>query len=311
MNGTLNQLFDTAVRPARRSIRILRVGYLFSVLLSSALLVTCFAVYQKSIIFNNPDLLSRLDFFLLTAIAYGAILSLAVAIIEVRMYSIRSRDQEERSAELNALLKHVTECQEREREALGEKLHDEVGGRLTAIKLELEGVSVEEEDKERLARSFRDIDAVLEITRGLSRVLYPRWIGRLGLSGALKELVERMNGGLLQIDLHVSGDVDVGLDEATGICVYRIVQEAMVNAVRHADGARRVVVRIASLPGRLGGTVDDDGRGWGDCSEGLGLTLMRERMGFLNGVLRFESSPIGGARVRFEVPLGKKEDARS
>ena len=119
MNGTLNQLLDTAVRPARRSIRILRLGYLFSLLLSSALLVTCFAVYQKSIVFNNPDILSSLDFFLLSAIAYGAILSLAVAIVEVRMYRIRSRDQEERSAVLNALLKHVTECQEREREALG------------------------------------------------------------------------------------------------------------------------------------------------------------------------------------------------
>jgi signal transduction histidine kinase len=151
------------------------------------------------------------------------------------------------------------------------------------------------------------IDRLLDEVRGLSALLYPRMIGTLGLKGALMEMAGRLHVGKLDVRMEVDDGMD-SLDTERSLCVLRVIQEAIINAGRHA-GARCVWVSLRCQDGMLRGTVDDDGNGWTGAREGMGLTLMRERARKLGGLLVCESSPQDGARVRFEIPRNPHVDS--
>jgi signal transduction histidine kinase len=206
-----------------------------------------------------------------------------------------------RARTLDDLVAHLTRCQEQERAELSVRLHDQVGGLLTALKLEIEGIARngghETADWNRVEIVFQRL---YDEVRGLSSLLYPRMIGTMGLKSAMEEMVARLHSGPVEIRLEVDEPV-AGLDSESGLCVLRIVQEAIVNVGRHA-GAGMIAITLQYTEGTLIGTVDDDGRGWCGDDEGMGLTLMRERVRKLGGELVLGASPQGGARVRFAIP---------
>ncbi|HSD80227.1 MAG TPA: ATP-binding protein, partial [Solirubrobacteraceae bacterium] len=138
--------------------------------------------------------------------------------------------------------------------------------------------------------------------------LRPPDLGRDGLSGALRkhaEVLRRVHGA--PVELRLDADAGAG-GQRRDREVLRIAQEALHNAVRHADAAR-IAVRLADRDGALVLEVADDGTGFdpGDGelrSRRLGLTSMEERAGRLGGRLEIRSAPGAGTTVRLEAPRG-------
>jgi two-component system NarL family sensor kinase len=140
--------------------------------------------------------------------------------------------------------------------------------------------------------------------RGIVRGLRPAAVDDLGLAGAVRELSGRFATPGLAIS--VDADADGGLPAAVEVAAYRIVAEALANAVRHA-GAGSVNVVVEQRPDRLRLCVEDDGRGVPADRDGggLGVASMRERARELGGAFTMTPGRSGrGTRVEVLLPLG-------
>ncbi|MGC4894659.1 sensor histidine kinase [Micromonospora sp. DT31] len=119
----------------------------------------------------------------------------------------------------------------------------------------------------------------------------------------LPALVDGVRRGGLPVELRVDGPVD-GLPSVVGATVYRVVQEALTNVLRHAR-ARRVVVAVRAAPGRLTVEVLDNGRGGPPGPSGQGLRGMTERVALLGGTVGAGAVAAGGFRVYVDLPLAR------
>jgi len=152
----------------------------------------------------------------------------------------------------------------------------------------------------------------LEDTRHLSRLLRPPILDDLGLEPAVRALAR----GLAQasgLDITVDVPPLPALDSDLQTLVFRVAQEALSNAVRHAQ-ASSVLVRLVASGGLLQLQVADDGRGCDPAtalaSGGSGLGGMRERLRLYDGQLELRSAPGAGTRVRAVVPLAERTGER-
>jgi len=143
--------------------------------------------------------------------------------------------------------------------------------------------------------------------RRLAALLRPEVLDALGLAAAVRNLCERFGG---QTGLRVSCEVERGMPTLTQeaqLVVYRVAQESLTNAARHA-GAQRVTVRLGHDGDAVRLTVSDDGDGLAPGSrEGGGIRGMRERALLIGAQLAFEHSPGGGLEVGLRVPAAEVE----
>lgn len=291
---TLRQLMG---HENRRGGVISRTGYFVSVALASVLLVAGLVVYSHGRLRGADSQAGGWQGFLpMVAMAYGSLLLLAVAVIEVRVRHVRA-------GVLDQLMAHMTQSQEQERHELSGRLHDNVGALLTALKMEIEGL--QRHSGSAGCPEWDRVDALLanalDEVRGLSALLYPRMIGRMGLKPALEELTERLCGDKLEVTLAVDDGVR-DLDAEQSLCILRVVQEAVINVCRHAE-ACCVRIVIDCDGDMLRCLVADDGKGWRHEREGMGLTLMRERIRKMGGTMTCAAASTGGAAVRVEMPM--------
>ncbi|MDX6628460.1 MAG: hypothetical protein QOH00_706 [Gaiellales bacterium] len=200
-------------------------------------------------------------------------------------------------------LSRVIETQERERRRLAQDLHDRTAGGLTSVLFGLRRLERELADdgqRSQVSEAREGVAAAIEDVRDLIADLRPKVLDDFGLEPALERLCEtvaRRSGLVVRPELGESLD-RLPADVATA--VYRIVQEALGNVVRHA-GAQIVGVTAAILGDQLVVTVEDDGQGFGPGSMGHGVEGMIERARMVSGRVDLESPAGGGARVRFEM----------
>jgi two-component system sensor histidine kinase UhpB len=193
---------------------------------------------------------------------------------------------------------------EDERRALARELHDEVGQTLTAVLAHIDRVSrrVPEEMEESLAEGREGARAALEQVRGVVNRLRPDTLEDLGLVSALRALSMRM---ARQTGLDVSLALDERLpplDAHAELVVYRIAQEALTNAVRHAD-ASAIDVDFRMDDRGLLLSVRDDGRGVPDRLFGMsGIRGMRERALLVGGAVDVRAAASGGTEVLLRIP---------
>jgi two-component system, NarL family, sensor histidine kinase DevS len=205
-------------------------------------------------------------------------------------------------------LRRVVTAQELERRRLARELHDETGQALTSILLglkEVEEAGSEEEARE-AAAALRDlVVATLHSVRRLAVELRPQALDDFGLVPALERLAETFAG---------QTGVDVDFQAAVGVerlppeietALYRIVQEALTNVVKHA-GATHVSIVLSRKNAAVTAVIEDDGRGFESSASdgaGLGLVGIRERLRLLDGRLAIESTQGSGTTIVAEVPL--------
>jgi two-component system, NarL family, sensor histidine kinase UhpB len=224
---------------------------------------------------------------------------------EVRRLATTFRQMLERlEAERRAGASAALEAQERERARIAFDLHDEVNQALTGVLLRIEALKRKApEDIRPELSDTRDVAArAMEELLALARQLRPTSLDDLGLTAALAGLVEEADGGRgLKTVFESEGDPSAASDEVQ-LVTYRIAQEALSNAIQHAE-ARHVRVRLIAQGEHLELRVTDDGRGFDPDgpSDGLGMTGMRERALLVNGHLDVESFPNEGTRVRLRA----------
>ncbi len=238
--------------------------------------------------------------------------------------ALADRDMMRVGSTLNALLDRLTDdrarerqlaaqvisAQDEERARVARELHDSTAQILTAVMLQLGAAARESTTPALDARiaTLRELAAeALEEVRSLSHTMHPRVLDDLGLAAALEWLARQARAqGTMDVQV-TSCEFDPPLPPSVAAALYRVAQEALRNAGRHAD-AHRVAVRL-----RHDGTVavlevEDDGVGFDvalaeERRPGMGLFSMRERVGLVNGRLTVRSIPRRGTRVVATVPL--------
>ncbi len=241
--------------------------------------------------------------------------ALSRELVRLRQDQERLFDQmRDSEAQFKALARSVWRVQEDERRRLARELHDGLGQNLTALRHRLDtlaaAVDPDTPSGRTLAEARQLCDTTLADTRSLSRLLRPQILDDLGLVAALRWLCRSTGEAAgVAVDLEVGADVDVpGGDLAT--LLFRVAQEALTNAVKHAR-AQRISVGLAQRERRLALSVVDDGCGC-DAGEALaqgsaglssGLAGMRERVRLFGGQFTFVSRPGIGAQVRVQIPI--------
>ena len=214
---------------------------------------------------------------------------------------------------LQAMSRQLLDIQENERRLLARELHDSVGQELTALSLNLSIIraALPTGAAPSIATRLDDSQTLLEdTTRHLRNVmveLRPPGLDELGLMAALKEHAQRVarRSGL---SLSIKGtEPRPRFESAAAIALFRIVQEALNNTVKHAQ-ATAITIELAQLPDSLCLTVTDNGCGFdiwrqpalGD--HGMGTTTMRERAEAINAQLRILSEPGQGTQTIIDIP---------
>jgi signal transduction histidine kinase len=203
-------------------------------------------------------------------------------------------------------LRRVVEAQELERRRLARELHDQTGQELTSVLLGLKAVEEAGSDEERaeaLAAVREQVVETLHDVRRLAVELRPKALDDFGLVAALEHLRDTFSEQTgMRVDLETSVGDRLPSDVETAL--YRIVQEALTNIVKHAQAS--VVSIVLARSGRaITAVIEDNGSGFtpGAGGDGLGLLGMGERLALLGGKLKIESSPGAGATIVAEVPL--------
>jgi len=202
-------------------------------------------------------------------------------------------------------LERAVQGQELERRRLARELHDETGQALTSILLGLRNLeSADRDEMTEAVGTLRElVVATLQDVRRLAVELRPTALDDFGLAAALERLTEgfaEQTGAAVEFESQLG---DERLPEEIETALYRIVQEALTNVIKHAH-AERVRIALRKSDGLVTARIEDDGRGFTESKggEGLGLIGIRERVELVSGRLEIESSAGGGTTIVVEVP---------
>ena len=205
-------------------------------------------------------------------------------------------------------VRRVIGAQEEERRRLARELHDETGQALTSILLGLKAIRAAdtEEDAERAEAALRELVVqALQDVRSLAVELRPTALDDFGLVPALERLAATFaeRTGIRATVAATLGESRLPAETET--VVYRLVQEALTNVVKHA-AATEVGIVLTRRDGGVSAVVEDDGQGFATTdvrAEALGLLGMRERLALLGGTLAIESAPNEGTSLIAYLPL--------
>jgi len=207
------------------------------------------------------------------------------------------------------------EAQEQERRRWARELHDDTLQELAALKLLADAARRAPTADERTAvldQIGERVDVAVCALRGLITDLRPAALDEIGLHAALGALVERTTqvhtlAVDLRVDLAGAPNAPMRLPPQVEDAVYRIVQEALSNVVKHADAGRADVL-VVQTDAAVEVAVRDDGIGFdpSDDASGFGLLGIHERAGLVEGTVKIDSAPGAGTSIRFSVPV--KED---
>jgi PAS domain S-box-containing protein len=218
------------------------------------------------------------------------------------------------SEKLQSLARKLVEIQENERYWIARELHDEAGQVLSSLKLRLGRLAQDPECpntiREKLEGLKDTTDTVLEELHRLAMDLRPIALDHLGLVAALEQFAKNLNSDRLLVQFKAQGFDGDRLPKDVETSLYRIVQEALANVIRHAQ-ACNVGILLERDENMVKLFVEDDGIGFDaqqtESTHRLGLVGMHERAEMFGGTLTIESTPGVGTSIIVEVPYGNSD----
>jgi PAS domain S-box-containing protein len=228
----------------------------------------------------------------------------AVGGILILVEDIAHRKQMEET--LAGMSRKLIESQEQERARIGRELHDDINQRLAMLSMGLETLQLRpSEFKSRIQELRKELCQISNDVQSLSHDLHSsklQYLGAIaGMKGWCREVCERH-----KVDINFENDFTRFLPLEIGLPLFRVLQEAVHNAIKHS-GEKSIEVKLQETAGELHLVVRDSGAGF-DCEaalrgKGLGLTSMKERIRLVNGTIAIDSQPKSGTTVHVRVPL--------
>ncbi len=234
--------------------------------------------------------------------------TLQMVINDITQRRRESQEQERVRDTLRKLSQRLVEVREDERRRIARELHDELGQRLTALKMDLASLAPgtrSGKTRERIDAMLEMLDETVTSVRRISADLRPLMLDDLGLDAAI-EWLARDAARRMGIDVKVELDAAVSaVDARSAIALYRMVQEALTNVARHAR-ASEVHIEMKHADGELVLTVRDNGVGFAERAtakdDSFGLLGIGERALMLGGRMEVDNAPGGGGRLRVRLP---------
>jgi signal transduction histidine kinase len=273
------------------------------------------------VLFRTPGVWERYRMYIVGAIALLlAQTALIVGLLLQAAHRKRAEEQVRRGREelrlsserIRDLGGRLLQAQEDERSRLARELHDDVGQQMALLSMDLQALKMADPamaDKAgTLAReAIARTDTIARTLHDLSHRLHPAKLRVLGLVPALNGLQRELSKSETSTStISFSHDnVPAGLPHDLTLCLFRVAQEALQNAMRHGR-ARTIAMHLRGSPSSLTMTIVDDGVGfdvketWGS---GLGLVSMTERLESIGGGMSVRSSPGAGTRIEVNVPI--------
>lgn len=218
---------------------------------------------------------------------------------------LRTIRQQEKLRQFNAML----QGQEAERNRLAKDLHDGLGGLLAGVKLKLSSIVTKTDqptanNQDAVDDVIQQLDYSVDELRRIAHNMMPESLRYGGLAPALCDLCRYMSSPEVRVTFQDLG-INDQYPEQLRITVYRVIQELLTNAVKHAE-AEEIIVQCSELDGWLFITVEDNGKGMdmekSEQASGLGLANIHNRISLLNGQVETLSAPGEGTTVNIQIP---------
>ena len=220
---------------------------------------------------------------------------------ELYNLELEKERQNSKISTLTALL----DGQELERARLARDLHDGLGGLLSGTKIQLTHLNdkINEQVKPDLDKSIHQLDGAVDELRRVAHNLMPDLLIKYGLEEALKEYAIRMSNDQLDVDVQFLSYTN-SLNKETQLFVYRIIQELVNNAIKHANASQIIIQFVEDFNYSI--TVEDDGKGFDvndlKLTQSAGLHNIQSRVEFLKGTLNIHSELNLGTSIEFQFP---------
>jgi len=290
-------LHDSLVNEtSQRTIQELEIQY------ETARKEATLAEHEAKLVQQQNELNRRNTWIVLSALFILFLVSVLIFIININKQKERTNASQQR----NKLLRARLDGEEEERSRTARELHDGVASLLSAAKLHL--TAIENQAKDLLgARNSplrQLIEDALKEVRNISHNLAAEVVMDEGIDHALREFCGRISSHKLQLDYYLIGKVP-HIPKSDELLIYRIIQEAVTNIVKHAD-ATEAIVQLLAEEHAISITVEDNGKGFevkSGIHSGIGLKSLASRVGILNGSYEIKSAPGKGTSIFIEFEL--------
>lgn len=196
------------------------------------------------------------------------------------------------------LISNTIDTEERERKRIAMELHDSVGSQLSFLK-----VSIENSSKKNPAEVVRQLDHLAKTVRRISHDMNPAVLEMEGLQTAINNLIEKVNlsdSTLFRVEWI---DFPKDIEQIKALTIYRIVQEAVGNIIKHAK-APNAYIQFTGYPTELTLAIEDDGQGIpAGSNKGTGLKNIEIRVNQLSGTLELDTQPGKGTSLLISIPV--------
>jgi signal transduction histidine kinase len=267
----------------------------------------------SKIINRKPNMWSQYGRYIASGLA--ALLAQSAIIVSL-LINRKKRIAAEKEA--RSLAGRILSAGEDERRYLARELHDDVSQRLAAVSIEtgsLENkLSNSTEIKESLGKLKKTLKSICDDLHRMSRHMHPSVLDDFGLPDALKsECTELSQRWGIPIECHYTKSFPE-IPKSIALCLYRVAQESLWNAVRHSSSSK-ITVELKSDPEFVYLDIKDDGKGFDlnltQPNRGLGLASMTERIRLVDGTIKIDTAPSQGVSIAVVVPIPESTDPLS
>jgi two-component system, NarL family, sensor kinase len=239
----------------------------------------------------------------------GSFVILFIIIHKKRQASYLKEKQFLQATFQQELLKTQIEIQEQTLKNISQEIHDNIGQVLSLAKLNLATFPRSEDEavNEKVDNTRQLVSKAIIDMRDLSRSMHGDRVAELGLRNAIEnELNIIGNTGQYQTEMIVTGD-HYPLDKQNEMVLFRIVQEALNNCIKHAK-TKRIILELNYQPDHFSIVIEDEGTGFElneleDSKKGIGLKNMQNRAAMINGTFSLNSSTEKGTSIRIDIPF--------
>jgi len=273
---------------------------------------------QKIILLNQANTIQKLKltkrdgiiFIISTCFLLFAIISYLL----YNRYKLRqnARLQHEVIIQQDLATKAVLNAEENERKRIAVELHDGLGQMFSAVKLNLSAIGEnitfkDDHNQQMFGKTLNLVDESCKEVRAISHQMAPNLLLKAGLTSAVRDFIDNIDSRKLKVNLSTFG-LQYRLEENIEIVLYRVIQEAVNNVIKHAN-AHILDIQLSKDEEGINAMIEDNGTGFDvlqlDRFEGIGLKNISSRVAYLKGTVDFSSRPGKGTLVAIFIPFQK------